>query len=102
MHPFVTQGGSAQQGVHDGVDQDVAVAVAGQPVGVGYFHAAQDQPAACFQGVGVEPDARAEFGKLKFGVIRLGHDGAGPAPRRRCSNRPAISRSSGVVTFRFS
>jgi hypothetical protein len=60
LQPLVAQVGGPQEGIHDGVDQNIAVAVAHQAAVVGDFNAAQHQPSARPQRVSVKANAYAK------------------------------------------
>ena len=49
--------GGAEEGVDDGVGQDVGVGVAGEPAVVGHVDAAEDEPPAGREAVAVPADA---------------------------------------------
>ena len=57
METFVSQIGRTKEGVHDGVDQHISVAVAGKPLAMGDGHAAQHQLSPFSQRMGVEADS---------------------------------------------
>ena len=57
MGPQVAGPHRAQEGVADGVGQDVGIGMAQQPQGMRDFHPSQDQGAPCHQPVGVIPQA---------------------------------------------
>ena len=61
MSALVAQVGCSKEGVKEGVDQHVAVAVAGKAVVVGYLNPSQHQAAAWHERVGVKADADSEF-----------------------------------------
>ena len=65
MGPLVSKVGRSQQGVHDGVHQDVAVAMAGEAPVVLNFHAAQHELASGGQWVRIEAYASAEIDVLR-------------------------------------
>jgi len=57
MDTFVSQIGRTKEGVHDGVDQHISVAVAGKPLVMSDGHAAQHQLSPFSQRMGVETDS---------------------------------------------
>ena len=61
MSALVAQVGRSEEGVKEGVDQHIAVAVAGKAVVVGYLNPSQHQAAAWHERVGVKADADPEF-----------------------------------------
>ena len=63
MRADVAGAGGAQQGVNDRVAQNIAVAVAGQPPGVGDSRAAEDERAVAGEGVGVGSGSDAVRGQ---------------------------------------
>ena len=71
MLSFVAQVCGPQQGVHQRVDQYVAVAVALQSPVVGNLHPAQDQAPAWCEGMRVETDTNANVGKMLQNTISL-------------------------------
>ena len=81
MGSLVAQVGGAEEGVHQGVDQNIAVAMAGQPAVVGDRRAAQHQGAPGGQGVGVDADADAVVrGRLGQGGLALIRSRGGGQP----------------------
>lgn len=79
MGSLVAQPGGAEEGVHQGVDQNIAIAVTGQSAVVGDRRAAQHQGAPGGQGVGVDADAdtvvRGGLGQGCLALIRAGSGG---------------------------
>ena len=57
MGPQVAGPHRPQEGVPDGVAQNVGVGVAQQPLGMGDFHPSEDQKASRHQPMGVIPQA---------------------------------------------
>ena len=92
MRAYVAQAGPTEQGVDHGVDEDVSVAVAADSLFERYGHATEHERAPTDERMNVHADPRSRT-----------HDQEARAPRLRPDRMErATTRSSGVVTFRFS
>src|SRR5450830_320426 len=97
----VAQGGGAQHGVDDGVQQDVGVRVAEQAEAVGNGDAADDELAALDEGVAVIAGADAKRWCGVVGCECHGVHNVGDEVDDAARYSAAVSMSRGSVTFRL-